>query len=823
MKAIIMAGGEGTRLRPLTCGRPKPMMPVVNKPMMEHIVNLLKAHDMNEIGVTLQYLPGHIRDYFGTGADYGVHMRYYVENTPLGTAGSVQNARSFLDETFVVISGDCLTDFDISRAIDFHRRKGALATLVLTRVESPLEYGVVITDRDNRIVKFLEKPGWGEVFSDTVNTGIYILEPEVLDYFEPGRKFDFSQDLFPLLLKEKKPLFGVVLEGYWCDIGDLRAYILAHQDVLAGKVKVHISAVEKSPGIWVGRDVVIDENVRINGPVLIGNRCSIGADVVLGQYTVLGDGCVIRERASIKRSVLWGGVFVGTGAALRGSVLCSRVQVQKNSGVYEGAVLGSDTVVREDSLVKPDVKLWPQKVIESGTVVQSSMVWGTRYPRKIFGIEGVTGLVNVEMTPEFTLRVAAAFASVTGSGNGLAVSCDSCPAAGMIKAAVTSGIQSAGGRVFDLGCGITPLNRYTVRSMQLNGGIHVKTSSRRKDSVTLVFVDQKGANISRGTERKVENALLREDFNRADMSRVAPVQVAGQVRENYLSALAGIIGGGTISSGGITLVAAYDRNNMGSLIEPLAAGFNIELINICETFFSSTVRTWQEYRDMLPRLAAEVARRSAFAGVLIEPNGDGLVLVDNQGRVISDDLLTALSALVVLKSRGGTVVVPVTASGTIDELARRYQGKVVRTKTSIQDFSEKVLGEEEAGEQNGISQFILNFDALGALFSIMEFAAGNMTIGQLVDEIPEFFMHRKEVPVPWEVKGTVIRRLIEEPPAERMELLDGVKVFHPQGWALVLPDPEEPVCRVFSEGASMEIAESLTEFYADRINSIING
>ena len=227
---------------------------------------------------------------------------------------------------------------------------------------------------------------------------------------------------------------------------------------------------------------------------------------------------------------------------------------------------------------------------------------------------------------------------------------------------------------------------------------------------------------------------------------------------------------------------------------------------------------------MLPRLAAEVARRSAFAGVIIEPNGDGLVLVDDQGRVISDDLLTALSALVVLKSRGGTVVVPVTASGTIDELARRYQGKVVRTKTSIQDFSEKVLGEEEAGEQKGISQFILNFDALGALFSIMEFATGNMlTIGQLVDEIPEFFMHRKEVSVPWEVKGTVIRRLIEEPPAERMELLDGVKVFHSQGWALVLPDPEEPVCRVFSEGASMEIAESLTEFYADRINSIING
>jgi mannose-1-phosphate guanylyltransferase/phosphomannomutase len=748
-----MAGGEGTRLRPLTCGRPKPMMPVVNKPMMEHIVNLLKEHDINSIGVTLQYLPGHIRDYFGSGAEYGVHMRYYVEDTPLGTAGSVQNAREFLDETFVVISGDCLTDFDIGKAVEFHRQKGALATLVLTRVECPLEYGVVITDRDNRIVKFLEKPGWGEVFSDTVNTGIYILEPEVLNFFEPGRKFDFSQDLFPLLLKEKQPLFGAVLEGYWCDIGDLKAYAQAHQDVLTGKVKVNIPAVEKTPGVWVGRDVAIDESVQIQGPVLIGNRCSISGDVTLGQYTVLGDGCVIRNRASIKRSILWGGVFVGSGAALRGAVLCSRVQVQNNSGVYEGAVLGSDTVVREDSLIKPDVKLWPQKVIESGTVVQGSMVWGTRYPKKIFGIEGITGLVNVEVTPDFALRIAAAFASVNGSGNGLVVSCDGCPASGMIKSAVTSGIQSAGVRVFELGCGITPLNRYTVRSMKLDGGIHVKMSSRKKDCVTMVFMDNKGANISRGNERKVENAQMREDYNRADLTRVEPVQAAEKAREYYMAALSDTIGGNIVSSGGITLVAAYQQNNMGSFIEPLAEGFNIELVNMMEgeengrpgDGISRTVRSWQEYRNLLPQLAAEVVRRSAFAGALIEPNGDGLVLVDEGGRAIGDDLLTALSALVVLKSRSGPVIVPVTASGTIDELARRYQGKVVRTKTSMQDFAEKVMGGEDSREQTGISQFILNFDALGALFSIIEFAVSNrLTIGQLVDEIPEFFMHRSK-------------------------------------------------------------------------------
>ncbi|TEB04672.1 D-glycero-alpha-D-manno-heptose 1-phosphate guanylyltransferase [Pelotomaculum schinkii] len=231
MKAIIMAGGEGSRLRPLTCGRPKPMVPVLNRPIMSHIVALLNEHGFTNIGVTLQYQPEVIKDYFGNGAEYGVNLRYFVEESPLGTAGSVKNAGGFLDQTFLVISGDALTDLELSKALEFHRKQGAMATLVLTRVECPLEYGVVITSDNGRITQFLEKPGWGEVFSDTVNTGIYVLEPEALDYFAPGEKFDFSKDLFPLLLREKKPLFGLVLPGYWCDVGTLKTKVTIERTV----------------------------------------------------------------------------------------------------------------------------------------------------------------------------------------------------------------------------------------------------------------------------------------------------------------------------------------------------------------------------------------------------------------------------------------------------------------------------------------------------------------------------------------------------------------------------------------------------------------
>ena len=197
MKAVIMAGGEGTRLRPLTCNRPKPMVPIVNKPVMEHIIELLKKYELADVAVTLQYLPDMIKDYFGDGKEFGINLRYYVEDKPMGTAGSVKNAEEFLDDTFIVISGDALTDIDLKKAIDFHFSKGSIATLVLKKVDIPLEYGVVVTDENGRITRFLEKPSWGEVFSDTVNTGIYILSPEVLGYFNKNEMFDFSKDLFP--------------------------------------------------------------------------------------------------------------------------------------------------------------------------------------------------------------------------------------------------------------------------------------------------------------------------------------------------------------------------------------------------------------------------------------------------------------------------------------------------------------------------------------------------------------------------------------------------------------------------------------------------
>lgn len=820
MKAVIMAGGEGSRLRPLTCNRPKPMVPILNKPMMSYIVELLKKNNITDIAVTLQYMPENIRDYFGNGWEMGVNMRYFVEETPLGTAGSVKNAESFLDDTFIVISGDALTDFDISRAIEYHREKGALATLVLTRVDTPLEYGVVITEPGGKIKQFLEKPSWGEVFSDTVNTGIYILEPEALEYIKKDQTFDFSKDLFPLLLKEGRPVYGVVLEGYWCDIGNLQQYLQSHIDVLSGRVNINIPGKEIAEKVYAGEGAEIDQPCIIRGPVFIGDNCKVQGQARIDSFTVLGDNCFVGDRATIKRSVIWSGGYIGQGAALRGAVLASRVQVQNGAAVYEGAVIGSDSVIKENGVIKPDVKLWPHKVVEAGTTVQSSIVWGTRLPKKIFGLDGVTGLANVEMTPEFAARMAASFASALGNKGRMSISSDNYPSSQMIKEAVTSGMQSVGAAVFDLGNGITPMHRFAVRALELDGGIHVKVCPRRTDLVTMVFINSKGGNISRSQERKVENIMMREDFKRADSTRIVPVEKVQGVKEQYTRYLSLSVNGQYLE--GTRIVMAYDRVNLERFMRPVCDSLGIKAENIDFEINGRSPRSWQSYREMIPQLSEIVARTGSYAGAVLDQNGDSLVLVDERGRIIGDDMLTALSALVILKSGGGPVVVPVTAPDAIEKMALSYNGKVVRTKTAVQEFVNRLLLEESDREgKSEISQFLLHFDALGALLNIIAFTKRTgLSLGDLADEIPAFYMDKKVVPVPWEAKGTVIRRIIEEPDRSEMELLDGVKVFHPNGWALVLPDPEEPVCRIFSEGSSMEIAESLADFYVDKIGRI---
>jgi mannose-1-phosphate guanylyltransferase/phosphomannomutase len=277
------------------------MLPMVNIPMMEHVVNLLRQHGFEDIVVTVAFMANSIRTYFGDGSEFGVRMVYATESTPLGTAGSVRNARDELDERFLVISGDVLTDIDLTQVVDFHDRRGGLATLALKAVDNPLEFGIVITREDGSIERFLEKPTWGQVFSDTINTGIYVLEPEIFDFIPEGQPVDFSGESFPAALAAGKALYGYVADGYWEDVGTLEAYLKAHQDILDQKVQVDINGFQLLPGVWLGKGAEIDPSVAIEGPAVIGDNCVIGPGARLGSHCTLGRNIRIGDNAVLQQ------------------------------------------------------------------------------------------------------------------------------------------------------------------------------------------------------------------------------------------------------------------------------------------------------------------------------------------------------------------------------------------------------------------------------------------------------------------------------------------------------------------------------------------
>lgn len=361
MKAMIMAAGVGSRLEPLTCNIPKPMVPVVNRPAMEHIIRLLKKHNITELAANLWYLPEKILDYFKDGSPHGVSIHYSHEKDLMGTAGGVKKLEAFLDETFLVISGDALTDIDLRVLLATHREKKALATIALREVADPRHFGVVITDDDGRIKAFQEKPQPGEELSKLANTGIYVFEPEIFRYIPAGQVYDFGKQVFPALVKGGLPFYGHVMKEYWCDIGTLEQYKVGNYDVLRGRVKIDIPGFWHPRAVYVGEGSFIAPTARIGDKVLIGNNCRIGDGVEIFGETVIGDNCEIQEDTAIFGSIIWNNTRIEKGARLIECVVGSECYLQKGSVIGTGVILSDSCVVESGRYIEPNAKVWPEK------------------------------------------------------------------------------------------------------------------------------------------------------------------------------------------------------------------------------------------------------------------------------------------------------------------------------------------------------------------------------------------------------------------------------------------------------------------------------
>ncbi|MFC2066148.1 sugar phosphate nucleotidyltransferase [Chloroflexota bacterium] len=333
LKAVILVGGPGTRLQPLTHYTPKSMVPVLNKPFLEHTIAYLKKYGIENIILTLSYLPGAIDNYFGDGSKFGVQLTYYVENEPLGTAGAIKNAEQHLNSTFVVLNGDVFTDLDIIDMLALHHRKGAKATIALSRVDNPCAFGVVETDTDKRVQRFIEKPSPDCVTSNWINAGIYILEPEVLKLVPANSHYMFENGLFPRLLELNEPVYSYPFNGYWLDMGTPEKYHYLNCDLLLSKTSSPLIQGLSRDEICCDKDVTIHPSARIDGPIVIGSNTIISQGAYIKGPAVIGPDCHVGEDASIEQSTLWSGIHIGAGTSLRQCVIGSNTSIEQQNQV----------------------------------------------------------------------------------------------------------------------------------------------------------------------------------------------------------------------------------------------------------------------------------------------------------------------------------------------------------------------------------------------------------------------------------------------------------------------------------------------------------
>lgn len=509
MKAVILAGGEGSRLRPMTCNLPKPLVPVAGKPVLEYILELLAENGCTEAVIAVHYRSEKIEKHFSSGRYMGVKIRFSHETKPLGTAGCVKKAADGFTDDFIVISGDAICDFELEKALAFHKENSSDATIITKKVDDPREYGLII-QKDGRITDFSEKPSYINCRSDLANTGVYILSPAVLGLIPENETYDFAKNVFPDMLNKKMKLMNYEETGYWCDMGDIPAYKRCTADILSGRLRGY-----ESKDKLIGRNCIIDPHALITGKSVIGDNVSIG------------------RNAKLRNAVVLSGAFIGENVTLNDCIICSDVRIGSGASVYENAVVGEGSQVGENAVICGNIKVWQNKSIEKGAFVNSDRKYGVRNPLEITE-DGITGETNTVITPEFAGKLGCAVSGIADSY--IAVACGEDNAAETLKNALLSGISSTGKQCFD--CGNIPLPILLHSASLLNCSLVVHIDSKTR---TNILIYNKGMlPLTRVQERMLENALNRGEYLSASWNNFSSINKFTGSLSLYKAMLEGI-------------------------------------------------------------------------------------------------------------------------------------------------------------------------------------------------------------------------------------------------------------------------------------------
>ncbi len=821
--AVVMAGGFGTRLKPLTVSLPKPMVPVGNRPLMEYTLDLLASHGFTNVLVLLYFQPETIVQHFGDGKRFGVHLEYLRPNADYGTAGSVRYALQRLADRFLVISADILTDIDLTAAVDFHCGVKAEATLVLSHRDNPLPYGIVVTDTSGRIVRFLEKPSWGEVFSDTINTGIYILDKSLFAEWPAEQFMDFGKDVFPQSLARGRRLFGYASSGYWRDVGNLTDYAAANQDFLDDRVSVQKPYPELSRGgarLVAPPDCLIAADAVFEGTVVLGGRVSIGAGARISDSTI-GDGSVIGAGSQIRRSVLWSAVTVGSQSVLDEAILQTGVRLGDNVSLMERTIVSELCRIGSNVTVKTNCRIWPRKRIEDGATVSSSIVWGEQYNRELFTDAKVSGLTNREITPEFAARLGAAFASLFEMKGTVVLARDRSFEGRTVAEAFKAGMSSSGVNTRDLRDTIVPIVRFDLKQGGGLAGAYVRSAPEDPESTDIIFFDREGFDLPVGTTQSIERLFFSEDFRRANASAIGsigyPDQILGQYREAFLQQ----IDVDLIRARKLRVVVDYNGGLASTILPSIMSEIGVETVSL--NVVSGSIEAGEPKHDY--GLLSRIVKALEYdLGVSISSPGEKIVVVDRNGSVLSSQHLLLVMAVLFWKThQGGTIACPVTATAQMEKLAVNAGGKVIRVRNDhLAMMRAAASGSVDfvAGTRGG---FILppwqrGADAMITLAHLLEsLAASEDDLTNIAATVRPGAFLEKRISCPWNQKGKLMRCLLDSTPETQRQLVDGVRLTSDIGAVWMAPDRRTAHFIIQAEAANRENAEALTAEWSARL------
>jgi mannose-1-phosphate guanylyltransferase/phosphomannomutase len=824
MKAIIMAGGFGTRLRPLTINIPKPMVPIGNIPMMEHVVNLLKKNGFTDLISLLFFQAEDIKDHFRDGRPFGIKMEYLQPLEDYGTAGAVRYAESFIDETVLIISGDVLTDFNLREAVEWHHRQRSEATILLTRVENPLPYGIVITDDDGRVIRFMEKPSWGEMFSDTINTGIYILEPHTVRLIPPQTNFDFSQNLFPLMLSRKMNLFGMTADGYWKDVGNIDEYMRAHQDLLSGRINLESGMEKKNIGdavVHLGDKINMGSDLTLKGVIILGDDVSI-ADGVRLSNCVVGSRTKIGNRTEVINSVIWSDTRIGAESQLDHAVICSRASLGDNVVLLDNVIVSDDCTVGNGATVKANCKIWPGKSVDDGAILSSSLVWGEKWNRELFTQSKVSGLALTEITPEMAVKLGGAFGAYLGLGKRVVTSRDASDISRLLKRSLISGFLAVGINADDLEMMPIPVVRYALRNGNYGAGVYIRHNPDNYDITEFIFFNGDGLDMPAAKLKKVERLYFGEDFRRARLDEIGHLDMPQGILEDYRRDFLNSVNPEIIREAAFKVVIDYAHGGAAMVFPTVFSQLGINLVAL-NAFLDprSFSRHPDEMIQSIVQLSAIVKTLHADIGFLINPASEKLTVVDENGNFIDSQLLLLLVLDLFLRTNSARrIAVPVAASMGVEKIAARYKVEVVRVRNSHLAMMEAHQRDDIDFVGGTLGGFIfpgfqMGTDAILTSVYILEMMAREkVRLGELRSYYEEYIRTEVRVPCPWSKKGQVMRRLISDTVSKERQLIDGIRVMEDNGWVLITPDDQTAAFTIMAESKSKESAQEMMGKYA---------